>query len=64
MNKKYVAPAITDNSIYLINGIADINLGSRVDGDITPPDNPDDPIIGGAKERESFGPDANYGNIW
>lgn len=66
MNKKYIAPAITDNSVYLINGIADINLGSGRggDGEIKPPTNPDEPIIGGAKERERYGLDANYGNIW
>lgn len=64
MNKKYVAPAITDNSVYLINGIADINLGSRVDGEITQPTDPNEPIIGGAKERDRYSEDANWGNIW
>lgn len=60
MKKKYIAPDVADNSVYLINGIADINLGSGRggDGDITPSDD----YEGGAKER--YDDDVVYGNIW
>ena len=65
MNKKYVAPSMTDNSVYLINGIAgnQINLGSGRGGD-GKPDGPgeDGEWEGGAKER--YDDNANYGNIW
>jgi hypothetical protein len=62
MKKIYIAPDMADNSVYLINGIADINLGSGRggDGDIDNP--PSGGYEGGAKERYDDG--VVYGNIW
>ena len=64
MKKNYIAPDIADNSVYLINGIADINLGSGRggDGEISDPDPGTGGYEGGAKERYDDG--VAYGNIW
>ena len=53
---------MADNSVHLINGIADINLGSGRGGDGKIDDPGTGGYEGGAKER--YDDDVVYGNIW
>lgn len=64
MNKKYIAPLMTDYSVYLLHGVTanQIGIGSGAGGDGNPDKEDDDIYDGGAKER--YDDNANYGNIW
>jgi len=63
MKKVYLAPMIYDQSVYLINGVADISTGSGQGDSGSPNPSPNDGYETLSKERYDVDK-IEYGNLW
>ncbi len=63
MKKVYLAPMIYDQSVYLINGVADISTGSGQGDSGSPNPSPGDGYETLSKERYDVDK-IEYGNLW